>query len=95
MEKEAKSRRQFYFFLAIESACLGEIPVEFLSILLQLQFFQSPIKGSASFTYEEIKSMVGIAHAVHDYTNPIPYQPVQITYDNPFDLIALPPVHPG
>lgn len=94
VEKGAKSRRQFYFFLAIESACLGEIPTEIQSTLLRLQFFQSPIRGSASFTYEEIKSMVGTAHDVYDYTNPIPYQPVQITYDNPFDWIASPPVYP-
>lgn len=89
-------RRTFYFFLAIESPQTSEIPTEVQSSLLRLPFFQYPIKGNPSFTYEQIKSMVGAAHHVHDYTNPIPYQPVQEqTYDNPFDfdLIASLPIN--
>jgi hypothetical protein len=93
VEKGAR-RQTFYFFLAIESLQLGEIPTEVESNLLRLPFFKYPIKGNPSFTYEQIKPMVGIAHNVYDYTNPIPYQSVQkVTYDNPFDLIASTPIN--
>ncbi|MHC5821264.1 MAG: hypothetical protein ACYT04_36680 [Nostoc sp.] len=88
VEKGAKSRKQFYFFLAVESLQEGEIPTEVQSTLLKLSFFTSAIKGSPSLTYEQIKPMVGVAHDVYEYTNNIPYQPVQeLTCDNPFDLI--------
>lgn len=87
-------RGMFYFFIAIESFQIGEIPTEIQSILLRLSFFQYPIKGSPGLTYEQIKPMVGAAHDVYDYTNPIPYQPVQeITYDNPFNLIISLPIN--
>ncbi len=93
VEKGAKPRKQFYFFLAVETFQKGDLPTEVQSTLLNLSFFQYPIKGSPTFTYEQIKSMVGVAHDVYDYTNPIPYQPLQeIGYDNPFDLIASPPI---
>lgn len=93
VERGAK-RRTFYFFLAIESTQPGEVPTEVQSSLLRLPFFQYPIKGNPSFTYEQIKSMVGAAHSIYDYTNPIPYQPVEkVTYDNPFDLIASLPIN--
>jgi hypothetical protein len=96
LEKGAKSRKNFYFFLAIESSALGEIPPEIInSSLLKFPCFKnSAVPGNKSFTYEQIKSMVGAAHAVYDYTNPIPYQPVEkVTYDNPFDAIASSPIN--
>ena len=90
VEKGAKPRKQFYFFLAIE----GEVTSEVQSTLLNLSFFQYPIKGSSALTYEEIEPMVGVAHDIYDYTHPIPYQPVQeIGYDNPFDFINLPSIN--
>jgi hypothetical protein len=96
LERGAKSRKPFYFFLAIESKDLGEIPSEVSdSNLLKLPVLKIPAApGSPSFTYEQIKSMVGVAHDIHDYTNPIPYQTLQkFTNDNPFDSIASPPIH--
>ncbi len=87
VEKGAKSRKQFYFFLAVESLQKGNTPTEVQSSLLKLPFFKYPIKGSPSFSYEQIKSMVGVAHDVYEYTNNIPYQPIgQLTCDRPFDL---------
>lgn len=89
-------RGRFYFFLAIESSQIGEIPADVQSILLRLSFFQNPIKDSPGLTFEQIKPMVGAAHDVCDYTNPIPYEPVQeVTYDNPFDfdLVASLPIN--
>lgn len=94
VEKGAKPRKQFYFFLAVEGRQKGEVPTEVQSTLLNLSFFQYPIKGSPAFTYEQIKSMVGVAHDIYDYTNLIPYQPVQeSSYDNPFDLKNLPSIN--
>lgn len=93
LEKGAKSRKQFYFFLAVESGEVGKIPSELInSSLLKLPFFISKaVPGNSCFTYEQIKSMVGVAHDVLDYTNPIPYRQIQkISYDNPFDLRASP-----
>jgi len=96
LEKGATSRKSFYFFLAIESSTLGEIPLEIdNSNLLKFPCFKfSAVPGNKSFTYEQIKSMVGAAHEVYDYTNPIPYQPVEkVTYDNPFDASASSPIN--
>lgn len=96
LERGAKSRKPFYFFLAIESKELGEIPSEVSdSNLLKLPLLKIPAApGSPCFTYEQIKSMVGVAHDIHDYTNPIPYQTSQkFTNDNPFDWIASPPIN--
>lgn len=96
LEKGVKSRKNFYFFLAIESSTLGEIPPEIInSSLLKFPCFKiSAVPGNKSFTYEQIKPMVGAAHDVKDYTNPIPYQPVEkVTYDNPFDAIASSPIN--
>lgn len=88
VEKGAKSRKVFYFFLAVECLEPGNIPTEVTSNLLQLSYFKYPIKGSPSLSYEEIKPMVGAAHDVYEYTNNIPYQPLQeLTCDNPFDFI--------
>ncbi|MEO1373223.1 MAG: hypothetical protein AAFW70_02620 [Cyanobacteria bacterium J06635_10] len=90
LEKGATSRKPFYFFLAIESTKKGEIPTEVdNSNLLKLPFFKIPAApGNPSFTFEEIKPMVGAAHDVYDYIKLIPYEPLQeFTYDNPFDFI--------
>ncbi|MEH2169879.1 MAG: hypothetical protein V7K41_25160 [Nostoc sp.] len=90
VEKGIKSRKPFYFFLAIESHQVGQLPTELQASLLKLSFFQCPIKNSRGFTYEQIKPMVGVAHDVYDYTSPIPYQPRQnISTDNPFDFTEL------
>lgn len=92
LEKGATSRKPFYFFIAIESTKEGEIPTEIdNSNLLKLPFFRIPaVPGNPSFTFEQIKAMVGNAHDVRDYTNPIPYKPLlEFTYDNPFDFIEL------
>ncbi|MCC5637615.1 hypothetical protein LC593_17570 [Nostoc sp. CHAB 5844] len=63
VEKGVKSRKQFYFFLAFESLQKGDIPTEIKSTLLKLSFFKSPIPGNRSFSYEEIKPMVGVGFA--------------------------------
>lgn len=90
VEKGIKSRKPFYFFLAIESHQVGELPTELQASLLKLSFFQCPIKNSRGFTYEQIKPMVGVAHDVYDYTSPIPYEPRQyLSADNPFELTEL------
>jgi hypothetical protein len=96
LEKGANSRKTFYFFLAIESSALGEIPPEIVnSNLLKFPYFKIlAVRGCKGFTYEKIKSMVGVAHDVEDYTNPIPYQPVEkVTYDNPFDATFSSPIN--
>lgn len=92
LEKGAKSNKPFYFFLAIESLEFGAIPQEVSqSRLLELPYFKKEaVPGKANFTYEQIKPMVGVAHEVLDYTNPIPYQdPRQRIDDNPFDSFFL------
>lgn len=84
LEKGAKPRKPFYFFLAIESDRIGAIPADVEgSHLLKLPYFKSPaVRGNASFTYEQIKQMVGAAHDVCDYTYTIPYQPRQPQVNN-------------
>lgn len=94
VEKNPKPRKPFYFFLAIESPQLGEIPPEVKTSLLQLSFFQVPVTGKNIFTYEQIKYMVGVAHDVYSYTTNIPYKPqVKISADNPFELTPLQCIH--
>jgi hypothetical protein len=93
VEKNPKPRKEFYFFLAIESNELGEIPSDVKTNLLELplSFFKIPAVPCRNvFTYEQIKPMVGVAHDVHSYTTNIPYKPqVKITFDNPFELAPL------
>jgi hypothetical protein len=96
VEKNPNHRKGFYFFLAIESNELGEIPLEVKTNLLELplSFFKIPaVPNRNIFTYQQIKSMVGVAHDVHSYTTNIPYKPqVKIIVDNPFELTPLPSV---
>jgi hypothetical protein len=92
IERGARPRRQFYFFIAIESPGIGQVPSEVQSQLLNLQFFRSPVQGARGFTYEQIKPMVGIAHDVYAYTTQLPYNPTQVFQElNPFDLAGMPP----
>ncbi|MDL5053456.1 hypothetical protein QQ056_07860 [Oscillatoria laete-virens NRMC-F 0139] len=91
LEKGAKSRKVFYFFLAIESEEKGKIPLQVRdSKLLDCPLLKIPaVPGDPYFTYQEIKPMVGVAHDVYDYTNPIPYKKIQKSNnDNPFDWIV-------
>lgn len=98
LEKGAKRNKAFYFFIAIESESIGIVPslVENTNIF-QLPFFRTPaVNNCTHFTYEEIKSMVGTAHDVTDYTNPIPYrsQPKTIS-ESPLslsDISQIPPI---
>lgn len=93
IEKGARGGKLYYFFLAIESEKIGNIPLRVRdSNLLKCHFFQIPaVSSSTTFKYEEIKSMVGVAHDVTDYTNPIPYQEAikQVKADDPFDIFSF------
>lgn len=92
IEKGAKPRKQFYFFIAIESSVIGQVPPEVQSQLLHLKFFRAPIKGTTGFTYEQIKPMVGVAHDVYAYTTQLPYIPTLVVKEsNPFDLLGTQP----
>ncbi|HLO87023.1 MAG TPA: hypothetical protein VK203_18740 [Nostocaceae cyanobacterium] len=89
---EKNPSKEFYFFLAIESEQLGEIPTEVEANLLKLplSFFKRKAPGKNIFTYEQIKSMVGVAHDVYSYTTNIPYKPqAKITIEYPFELTPL------
>lgn len=89
IEKNARGGKSYYFFLAIESEEIGDIPKSVNdSHLLDLSFFKIPaVPGNSSFSYEQIKSMVGVIHQVKDYTNPIPYQiERQVQDKDPFDV---------
>ncbi len=89
LEKQVKRRGEFYFFIAIESFQEGSIPQEIAnSHFLKLPFFKiTAAPGIISFNYDQIKGMVGAAHDVHDYTNPIPYQPLPKRFgEHPFNL---------
>lgn len=91
LEKGARPRKQFYFFLAIESVKIGSIPAAVEgSHLLKLPYFKKPaVPGNTAFTYEQIKPMVGAAHDILDYTNPIPYHSSERNInDRPFDPIT-------
>lgn len=75
LEKGAKRNKVFYFFIAIESKNIGVVPSQIESTnIFQLPFFSTPVNNCTHLTYEEIKPMVGVAHDVQDYTNPIPYR---------------------
>jgi hypothetical protein len=88
-KKEANSRKKFYFFLAIESTQMGDIPSEVKSNLIEnpacsrffKEKFRDKIVDDPNFTYKDIKYMV-------EGTN-IPYQlEEQVSDDNPFDFAA-------
>lgn len=75
MRIERSPRGEYYFFLAVESKRF-EIPNEISKLLKELKdsYFKFPAdKTHNCFDLEQIKSMVGNAHDVTDYTNPIPY----------------------
>jgi hypothetical protein len=95
LEKGAKPRKQFYFFLAVESVQVGSIPAAVeRSHLLKLPYFKKlAVPGNATFTYEQIKPMVGTVHDIQDHTNPIPYYSSERNInDNPFNQIDSEPV---
>ncbi|MBP0026957.1 hypothetical protein [Roseofilum sp. Guam] len=88
---EKKPAKYFYFFIAIESELPGIIPEKLKLHLKGLPCFKNPaVKGKNSFTYEEIKSMVGEVHKVQDYTNPIPYnvQKSANLHSDPFGFVS-------
>ncbi len=89
IEKEANSRKKFYFFLAIESIQMGDIPSEVKSNLIEnpacsrffKEKFRDKIVDDPNFIYKDIKYMV-------EGTN-IPYQLEEpVSDDNPFDFTA-------
>ncbi|WNC22125.1 MULTISPECIES: hypothetical protein [unclassified Thermosynechococcus] len=88
IEKEPKG--EYYFFIAIESIEMGDIPPEVDSFIkgLKEQCFNFPVgKERNQFTIDDIKPMVGAAHDVQDYTNPIPYRSQKIIRESPFALV--------
>jgi hypothetical protein len=94
VEKGAKARKPYYFFIAIDNTINGELPEQVKRDLMVLPYFKNPIKkNNPYFTYEDIKPMVGAAHDVHDYTNPIPYKPIEtLQYDDPFNIDIQPEI---
>ncbi|WJI25705.1 hypothetical protein M0644_08180 [Thermosynechococcus sp. B1] len=70
---------------------MGDIPSEVDSFIKDLKeiFFNFPVdKKRNQFTIDDIKPMVGAAHDVQDYTNPIPYRSQQkIIRESPLDLV--------
>jgi hypothetical protein len=92
IEKKA-NKKTYYFFIAIDNSLMGELPEQVKKDLIILPCFKFPIKGikdSPCFTYEQIKSMVGAAHDVIDYTNPIPYKSIEtLQNDDPFDIFSV------
>lgn len=74
---EKNPKGEYYFFIAIESAKKGNIPPKVDSLIKDLKekCFNFPVdKKHNQFTIDQIKPMVGVAHNVEDYTNPIPYR---------------------
>ena len=90
IEKGAKNKKMFYFFLGIESDIPGQLPEEVESKLMPLEIFKYQIPGKNSFSYEEIRPMVDVAYEVCDYTYPIPYQVKEEAFsENPLDLAPV------
>ncbi|NEQ67201.1 MAG: hypothetical protein F6K21_17175 [Symploca sp. SIO2D2] len=75
-KKDNKQRKKaFYLFVAIESESPGQLPEDFRINLQPLPCFSQPaVKRNNCFTYEQIKPMVGLAHKIEEYTNPISFQ---------------------
>ncbi len=91
IERGAAPRKPFYFFLAIESSELGQVPPEVQTNLLgdlscKNIFFKSPVPGSKGFRHDEIKTMAGTGYAIHEYTSSLVYQldPLPVLDDDPF-----------
>ncbi|MGB3188127.1 MAG: hypothetical protein WBB43_01705 [Limnoraphis sp.] len=89
LEKGAKPRKEYYFFMAIESQNRGFIPAKIEdSNLFKLPFFKTTaVPGNRnSFDYDQIKPMVGRSHQVEDFVTIIPYSSTDEVIDDPFDL---------
>ena len=89
LEKGARPRKEYYFFLAIESKEKGEFPLKVEdSPLLKLSLFKRKADNQVhSFDYEQIKPMVGKGHQVEDFVIVIPYRGKdKLILDDPFDL---------
>ncbi|WP_206817621.1 hypothetical protein [Chroococcus sp. FPU101] len=90
IEKKVKKYGNYYFFIAVDNSISGALPEDVKNYLMVLPCFKFPIPRSPSFTYEQIKSMVGAAHDVFDCNNPIPYNPIEtIQDDDPFDIFSV------
>jgi hypothetical protein len=93
VEKKAKGGKKYFFFIAFQSDCFGQLPEAVINAKL-LDPSQPYFKSTAvhpkqnKFKYDDIKSMVGIAHQVEDYTNPIPYILIEPEIiEDPFSLL--------
>lgn len=84
VEKRA-GRGGYYLFLAIESPVIGQVPEEVVqSSLLHFHFLGHAL--DPSFTFDEIRPMVGAEHSVHDYVRLIPYvRPPALPVSDPFE----------
>ncbi|OQW92708.1 MAG: hypothetical protein BWK78_00850 [Thiotrichaceae bacterium IS1] len=97
IERGATPRKLFYFFLAIESSELGQVPPEVQMNLLgepscKNIFFKSPVPGSKGFRYDEIKTMTGTDYDIHEYTSSLVYQlDPPLLDDDPFSMPDYPP----
>ncbi|MEF3274071.1 MAG: hypothetical protein K6356_06645 [Chloroflexus sp.] len=82
----------YYFFLAIESPVVGQIPEKVQELLFQNALLRDAIEQP--FTFNEIRSMVSAEHIVHDYVRLIPYvlpclPPVSDPFDEPIEEMAV------
>ena len=83
---KTKGKKEFYLFVAIESETPGQLPQDFENDLKPLPCFSKPaVNGVNCFTFDQIKKMVGPAHKIDEYTNPIPFQePIPTKQCDPF-----------
>jgi hypothetical protein len=92
IEKREKARQEYYFFIAFQSDRFGHIPDSVVNSKLldpsQPYFKTTAVRPEQNkFRYDDIKQMVGLVHQIEDYTNPIPYTPIQVkTPRDPFSL---------
>lgn len=86
LEGKRTKYQKFWLFLAIESPNIGELPEKVQSTLLHVPALRRPEREP--FTYEQIQTMVGPEHEVHNYARSIPYHPhtaKNLAYADPFD----------
>jgi hypothetical protein len=81
--EKGRKRGEFYLFLAIESQSTGDVPVAVQYVLPHFSSLGTPIQKPESsffesFTLDQIRTMVGAEHTVHDYARLIPYIPRKI-----------------